>query len=220
MRHPGPTLEKKKSRKSQADLPGRSGNQEVEMNGTISLVAKLKEEAKAARDFDDFPAAIAALSRAIEILTRELGGVVTLPESEREARRLEIERELADFYGMKGGLHRREAMGSSGSERRNPSWLSESGPSRLIAIRANPQSLNRSMAPSVSSGVALGVTVVRSPKRTLFSINGSRSGRFKGSPPVKTISGSPKERTSSSKRKPSSVDSSNGLRLSIAQARQ
>jgi hypothetical protein len=87
------------------------------MNGTISLVAKLKEEAKAARDFDDFPAAIAALSRAIEILTRELGGVVTLPESEREARRLEIERELADFYGMKGGLHRREAMGSSGSER-------------------------------------------------------------------------------------------------------
>jgi hypothetical protein len=76
------------------------------------------------------------------------------------------------------------------------------------------------MALSVSKGVALGVTVVRSPSCTLFSSNGKRSGRFRGSPPLKTIRGSPKERTSSSNRNPSSVDNSKGLRFSIAQARQ
>ena len=57
-------------------------------------------------------------------------------------------------------------------------------------MRATPHSLSPSIALSVSNGVALGVTVVRRPKRTLVCSNGKRSGRFKGSPPVKTISGS------------------------------
>src|SRR5262249_27709253 len=85
----------------------------------------------------------------------------------------------------------------------NPSWLSASGPSRLIAIRATPHLWIRSMASGVSNGVALGVTVVRRPSRTLSFNKSNRSGRFRGSPPVNTINGSPKERISLSNRKPS-----------------
>ena len=41
--------------------------------------------------------------------------------------------------------------------------MAASGPSRLIAMRETPASLKPSMASAVSSGVALGVTLVRSP---------------------------------------------------------
>jgi len=54
-----------------------------------------------------------------------------------------------------------------------------------MAMRETPQSWNRSMAASVSSGVALGVTLVRSPIFTLWRIRSKISGRFRGSPPVK-----------------------------------
>ena len=50
---------------------------------------------------------------------------------------------------------------------RNSSWVAASGPSRLMAMRVTPASLKPSMASAVSSGVALGVTLVRSPMPTL-----------------------------------------------------
>ena len=103
---------------------------------------------------------------------------------------------------------------------RKLSCVAASGPSRLIAIRAMPDFLNRSMAFAVSSGVALGVTLVRSPSSTLWRIRSNKSGRLSGSPPVNTISGSPNERIWSSKRYPCSLVSSPGLRPGMADARQ
>src|ERR1035438_4889133 len=95
-----------------------------------------------------------------------------------------------------------------------------SGPSRLIAMRETPHSWKRSMASSVSRGVALGVTLVRSPIRTLWRISSYRSGRFRGSPPVKTIRGLPNDLIWSSSSKPCAVFSSCGWRLDWADARQ
>ena len=89
-----------------------------------------------------------------------------------------------------------------------------------MAIRATPDCWNRSIASSFRSSVALGVMVVRSPRETLFLRRGKRSGLFNGSPPVNTISGSPKARTVSSRWNPSSVFSSKELRAGIAHARQ
>ena len=68
--------------------------------------------------------------------------------------------------------------------------------------------------------MALGVTVVRKPSRTLASSNSNRSDRFSGSPPVNTIKGSPNDRISSSRRRPSSLVNSNVFRFLIAHARQ
>ena len=50
---------------------------------------------------------------------------------------------------------------------RKSSCVFASGPSRLIAMRVTPASLNASIASAVSSGVALGVTLVRRPILTL-----------------------------------------------------
>ena len=87
-------------------------------------------------------------------------------------------------------------------------------------MRDTPASLNSSIASEVSSGVALGVTLVRSPIFTAYLANSYRSGRFSGSPPVNTISGSPNERISSSRRYPWSVVNSFGWRSDWAEARQ
>lgn len=54
----------------------------------------------------------------------------------------------------------------------------------------------------------------------LHGFGGQHRGRLSGSPPVKTMSGSPKERISSSSRYPCSVVSSRGWRSGCAEARQ
>jgi tetratricopeptide (TPR) repeat protein len=83
----------------------------------FSLVAKLKQEAKAARDFDDFSIALEALDKAIKLLKTALENGLALPENQRPAPISDIKRELADCYGMKGGLYRRESTGHHGAQR-------------------------------------------------------------------------------------------------------
>ena len=87
------------------------------MNTNIASVTRLKQEAKAARDFDDLETASAVLDKAISILKGDLETIDSSPESERTSRRVEIEKELADCFGMKGGLYRRAAVKATGSER-------------------------------------------------------------------------------------------------------
>ena len=57
-------------------------------------------------------------------------------------------------------------------------------------MRDMPQALNRSITSLVNRGVALGLMLVRSPIDTLYRNKSKMSGRFIGSPPVKTINGS------------------------------
>jgi hypothetical protein len=87
------------------------------MNGNISLVAKLKQEAKAARDFEDFQTAASVLDKAIEILLGEWNHLRSEVGPEMGAYRSVVEKELADCYGIKGGLYRRAAMEASGAEK-------------------------------------------------------------------------------------------------------
>ena len=81
--------------------------------------------------------------------------------------------------------------------------------------RGNARSLRRSAAASRSAS-----PWSAAPARRCASGSSNRSGRFSGSPPVNTISGSPNSRTSSSNWIPSSVVSSRGCRQGSAEARQ
>jgi hypothetical protein len=87
------------------------------MNVNIAAVEKLKQKAKSDRDFDDLPAALSKLEKCIELLRHELTDSAELPEHEDAAFRSKIEKELADCYGMSGGIYRRAAMRASGHER-------------------------------------------------------------------------------------------------------
>jgi hypothetical protein len=87
------------------------------MNDIRAKIGSLKQAAKAAREFNDFRAAIEKLDQAIELLQQEKQGIRALPEEERSAADSEINRQLADCYGMKGGVYRRAAMTASGAER-------------------------------------------------------------------------------------------------------
>ena len=62
----------------------------------------------------------------------------------------------------------------------------ESEASRLTARRERPVSLSRNTTSRVIGGVPLGVMATRNPFSRAQGISSNRSGRFMGSPPVKT----------------------------------
>src|ERR1700693_4132274 len=67
-------------------------------------VTTLKESAKANRDFSDYESALEDLNQAVEVLMQEAS--TTHEDSYKD----HIDRELADCYGMKGGIFRRLAQ--------------------------------------------------------------------------------------------------------------
>src|SRR5437762_1486709 len=93
-------------------------------------------------------------------------------------------------------------------------------PSKLSAIRANPLLFKSAIALRVRRGVALGVIEVRTPCPVAYSMRSKMSGRFIGSPPVRTNTGTPMEATWSISPWASWVESSKGCRRGSAQARQ
>lgn len=70
------------------------------MTNTIDQVKRLKLDAKADRDFEDYGEAIEKIKRAVKLLEIEI------PTAQPEYRQ-ELERQLADCYGIWGGLLRR-----------------------------------------------------------------------------------------------------------------
>jgi len=67
-------------------------------------VTTLKESAKANRDFSDYESALEDLNQAVEVLMQEAS--TTHEDSYKD----HIDRELADCYGMIGGIYRRLAQ--------------------------------------------------------------------------------------------------------------
>ena len=76
------------------------------------------------------------------------------------------------------------------------------------------------MASLVSKGVALGVIEVCTPRWCAYCTSSWMSGRFSGSPPVSTNTGTFISAIWSISPFASAVESSNGLRCGCAQARQ
>lgn len=78
------------------------------MNGIFSTVNNLKEEAKFHRDFDDFDQAHQAIDKAIQALKPEYERVKDQTQPGIQAYKKDLIRQLADTYGIKGGLYRRQ----------------------------------------------------------------------------------------------------------------
>jgi tetratricopeptide (TPR) repeat protein len=77
------------------------------MEDLLQVVRELKTKAKNRRDLGRYPAAIAILEEAVQALETELAGT-TLAE-----RRAQLAAELADCYGLLGGIHRRWGLSDS-----------------------------------------------------------------------------------------------------------
>lgn len=78
------------------------------MNRIFSTVNNLKEEAKFHRDFDDFGQAHEAIKKAIDALEPEYERVKGQTQPGIQEYKKDLMRQLADTYGIKGGLYRRQ----------------------------------------------------------------------------------------------------------------
>jgi hypothetical protein len=87
------------------------------MDDIRAKIGSLKQSAKAAREFNDFDAAIGKLDQAIELLEQERNAMAGLPAEEKSTMDSQLSREFADCYGMKGGVYRRAAMAATGANR-------------------------------------------------------------------------------------------------------
>src|SRR5680860_409892 len=105
---------------------------------------------------------------------------------------------------------------------RNESWVLADAPSRDSETALAPASYSSTRTSRVSRSVTEGDRAMLRPSLLPCATSSGRSGRSKGSPPVRTTSGRgvPNEARSSNSRRPSSVVSSKGLRVRMASARQ
>lgn len=81
------------------------------VNDVLEQVSGLKGSAQTNRDFEDYPDALQDLDDAILCLDsalRELEGKDPGEVEHFETLRLKLAREIADCYGMKGGIYRRQ----------------------------------------------------------------------------------------------------------------
>jgi hypothetical protein len=83
-----------------------------DLDEVLDEVLALKATAKSARDDEDWEGAISDLEEAIDLL-RDLVPVASTPVPSR------IASELADIYGMIGGIHKRWGLPLDGEERRH-----------------------------------------------------------------------------------------------------
>ena len=105
---------------------------------------------------------------------------------------------------------------------RIPSWRAAVAPSRLIDMASTPAAFNSPTTSAVSRVVALGATETPSPSPAASRTSAPRSGRLRGSPPVKITcgGGAIAVARSRSTSRHSSVVSSSTPRSGCASARQ
>src|SRR5680860_640457 len=117
------------------------------------------------------------------------------------------------------GIHR---VIKDSVDARNESWVLADAPSRDSETALVPASYSSTRTSRVSRSVTEGDRAMLRPSLVPCATSSGRSGRSKGSPPVRTTSGRgvPNEARSSKSRRPSSVVSSKGLRVRMASARQ
>jgi tetratricopeptide (TPR) repeat protein len=79
----------------------------------LDRVQQLKSDAKFDRDFGDYKSALGSLLEALDLLRPEYESLSNDPARNGEDDKERLRRELADCYGMAGGLYRRMTVGDS-----------------------------------------------------------------------------------------------------------